>query len=306
MPLLYPAAPATLSGDTESISRFLKSPALVARRLRTLAEQRFIADALLTGRLPVDGGSVEYETGESIYSGTNPGPVMPGSEYPLVTVGDGNASIASVVKWGQDTLVTDEAIKRRRMSPVEKALQKLVNQTVKYVDSVALSAIASAVTNTQAATAAFSGATATQIFGDVADLVADIRALNEGYEPDTVVTDDVTWAQAMSKFVGAGLLPRESASTPLLTGSFPEIAGLRWLSTPNIPTAGVLIVLDSKQLGSMADEKDLSPGYYSADGVGIEAKTMRDDDNDRWRLRARRVTVPVVENPAAAKKLTGV
>jgi len=42
------------------------------------------------------------------------------------------------------------SIARQRMQPVNKAMIKLVNQNVKYVDSVALSAIASAVTATAA------------------------------------------------------------------------------------------------------------------------------------------------------------
>jgi hypothetical protein len=33
---------------------------------------------------------------------------------------------------------------------------------------------------------------------------------------------------------------------------------------------------------------------------------MRDDENDQWRLRARRVFVPYVMEPNAAVKITGV
>jgi hypothetical protein len=34
-------------------------------------------------------------------------------------------------------------------------------------------------------------------------------------------------------------------------------------------------------------------------------KSIRDDDNDQWKLRCRRVTVPIVLEPASAWKLTG-
>src|SRR5437868_1992597 len=148
MPYTYPATAPTISGDTLTISRFLQSPTLVARRLRTLLEQRYIADALLTGRYRVSGGSIQYETGESIFTTDSPLAVAPGSEYPLTTIGTGTASLAKTVKWGQDGLVTDESISRQQMDPVNRALTKLANQNVKYVDSVALSAIASAVTAT--------------------------------------------------------------------------------------------------------------------------------------------------------------
>ncbi len=308
MPLLYPAAPPTLSADVLTINRFLRNPALVARRLRTLAEQRFIADALLVQRLPVDGGAVQYETDEGLYTDRALAAVAPGGEYPLTTIGTGPASLAATVKWGQDTFVVDEAIKRQLMNPVERALVKMVNQTVKHVDSVALSSVSSLVTASAAAAATWATASAEQIISDVMVRgVAPIRALNQGYEPDTVVTDDVAWATAMAKFVAAGLTPREAGDTPLLTGEFPTILGLRWLATPNLPTPGQALILDSRQLGGMADEDLESPGYVRGpDGIGVEAKTMRDDDNDRWRLRCRRVTVPIVLNPGAARKITGV
>ena len=300
----YPPAGPTLSGDVLSIHRLLKQPTLVARRLRTLLQQRYIADALLTGRFQVSGGSILYETGESIFSDDSPQAVAPGSDYPETTVGTGTASLAKTVKWGQDTVVTDEAIKRRLIDPVNRAMTKLTNQNVKYVDSVALSAISSAVTNGTNAAAAWSGATAAQMLTDVMQAKAAILALNQGYDPDTVVVDDTRFAYALAAFVAAGYVPREGSDNPALTGNFPVIGGMRWLATPNIPAANTVFVLDSKQLGGMADEDLGGPGYVKVDGVGVDVKTIRDDEDDQWRLRARRVTVPVVVEPAAARKIT--
>lgn len=302
----YPAPAPSISGDTVSINRFLNSPTMVARRLRTLLEQRYIADALLSGRFRVVGGAVQYETGESIFTPDNPRAVPPAGEYPLVSLSTGAASIAKTVKWGQDTEVTDEAISRQQMDPVNRALTKLANQNVKYVDSVSLSAIASGVTATVAAAATWSTATAAQILNDVAQAKATIIALNQGYDPDTVAVDDVNWAYAMAKFAAAGYLPRENnRDNPILTGDFPVILGMRWLATPNIPVASTALVVDSKQLGGMADEDLGGPGYVSANGIGVQAKSIRVDLDDLYRLRCRRVTVPVVVEPAAGKKITG-
>lgn len=307
MPYTYPPAAPTISGDNVTISRFLNNPTLVARRLRTLLEQRYIADTLLSGRFNVEGGAVTYETGESIFSGENPRAVAPGAEYPLVSPATGTASIAKTVKWGQDALVTDESIKRRQMDPVNRALSKLANQNVKYVDSVALAAVASAVTATANATADWSTATAAQILQDVALAKGNIIALNEGYDPDTVVVDDINWAYAMAAFASAGYLPRETDSNnPVLTGSFPVILGMRWLASPNIPVANKALVADSTQLGGMADEDLGGPGYVKAGGVGVEVKTIRDDENDQYRVRARRVTVPVVVEPAAGRWIASI
>ena len=307
MAYTYPPAAPTLSGDVETINRFLRNPTLVQRRLRTLAEQRYIADAILTGRYRAEGGAVLYETGESIFADDDPRAVAPGSEYPITTLGTGDASMAKTVKWGQDTIITDESIARRQMDPVERAFTKLVNENVSYVDSVAISAIASAVTQTTAAAADWSTATGAQILRDVLLAAANIRALNQGYDPDTVVVDDLNHAYALAAFTSAGFFARENNSdNPALTGGFPVVGGIRFLPTPNGVAANTAVVLDSRQLGGMADEDLGGPGYVGGGPAGVQAKTMRDDENDAWRIRVRRVTVPVVVEPAAGWKITGI
>jgi hypothetical protein len=305
----YPAPAPTISGDTVTVSRFLNDPTRVARALRTILQQRYIADALLTGRFNVEGGAIQYETGENIFVVDDPRAVAPGGEYPLTQAATGAASIAKTRKYGEDVEVTDEAIKRQGFDPVQRGLLKLANTNVRFVDGIALSAIASAVTQTTAAAAAWTGATAAQIFKDVALAKANILALNQGYDPDTVALSDIAWANALSAFVASGYLSREDpGANPTITGVFPVIDGMRWLPTPNLPTAGTALVLDSKILGGMADEKLGGPGYASAPvgPAGIEVKSIRQDAIDAWRLRARRVTVPVVLEPASAWKITGV
>ncbi|QOC55869.1 major capsid protein [Gordonia phage DirtyBoi] len=304
MPYTYPPAQPTLSGDNITIHRLLKDPALVARRLRTIAENRFIADVLLSARLTTDSGSVLFETGESIYTDRAPEAVAPGSEYPLTGVGDGDAQLAKTVKWGRDVEITDESISRRKMDPVEKAFNKLVNHNVKTIDGVALAAIASQVTQATAASASWATGTP-NILRDVLRAKAQIIALNEGYDPDVLVVDDLTYANIMSDEKFAALAARESKDGPVYTGEFPIVGGLRVLPTPNLPTAGHALVVDTKQLGGMADENLAGPGYSGAVS-GIQVKTIRKEETDAYRLRARRVTVPIVLEPKSAWKITGV
>ncbi len=311
MSVMYPPVAPSVSGDAVTISRFLNNPTLIARRLRTLAEQRFIADVLLTGRVATTSGSVLYETGESIYSDRAPQPVQPGAEYPLTPISTGDASMAKTVNWGNDAEVTDAAIARQLFNPVDKALTKLVNQTVKTVDGVAMAAVHSAVTQNTAAIASWAGTGSTpQVLRDIARAQGKIKALNQGYDPDLLIVDDATFANLVSDTAVAALLRRENASNPIYTGVFPVISGLTVLPSPNITSAGTssayALIVDSRALGSMVDEDLGGPGYVSAGGVGIQAKTIRQDETDKWRLRCRRVTVPIVQEPAAAWKITGV
>lgn len=298
----YPSPPATTAGNVTSIHRFMQSPPLIARRMRTLLEQRYIADALLTGRFVAQGGAISYESGEPIGTGEDPKPVAPGGEYPLVSLGNGVLSTAKTTKWGQDALVTDEAIARQLMSPVERGFTKLVNQSVKRVDTAALSVIASAVTDVTAIGAALSAASAEQILTAFLKAKAQVVALNEGYDPDTVVLDDVSHATILAKFIAAGYLPRE-AGNAALSGDFPRLQGLTWLATPNVPIANVGLIVDTAQLGGMADEDLGGPGYVKSGGFGVETKAIREDAEDRYRVRARRVTVPVVLEPKAGRRV---
>jgi hypothetical protein len=309
MPYTYPPAAPTLSGDVLSINRFLQNPTLVARRLRTLAEQRFISDSLLTQRIAAPGGSVLYETGETIYTDTAPLGVAPGAEYPRTAVSHGTASLAKTTKWGSDVEVTDEAISRQLINPVERAFEKLVNHMVKTVDSVSMSAVNSAVTQTTAASATWTGSSAA-ILRDVLLAKARIAKLNQGFDPDTLVVDDETYAHFLSDSTISNLWPRETSATPVQSGSWPLIAGLRVLVSPHVQGGGtsnaIAMVLDSRALGGMADENLSGPGYVSTNGVGVQAKTIRQDEADKWLLRCRRITVPIVLEPAAAWKITGV
>lgn len=302
----YPPPPATLSGDIESISRFLQSPTQLNRYLRTIAQQRFVADTILGQRFQVVGGAVVYETGESIYAVDAPVAVNPGSEYPLTSAATGTASIASTVKWGSGTIIYDEAISRLNFQPVSRALLKLVNSNVKTVDSTALSAVGTAVTQNTAAGTGWSTATAASMLKDVALAKANILALNQGYDPDTVLLDDLHWAYAFAAFTAGGFLPRETDSAnPLLTGSFPVIDGMRWLSSPNVPSSTTVMVLDSKMLGGMADENLGGPGFEGGGQLGVQGKTIRLDLVDGFQVNVRRVVVPVVQEPAAGWKITG-
>lgn len=315
MPHVYPPAAPTLSGDTLTISRFLNSPAAVSRRLRSLAENRFIGDVLLTGRYQVSGGSILYETSESIFTAKAPEVVNPGAEYPRTTASPGVAQLASVSKWGQDVPITDEHIGRYGRRAVDIALIKITNQIVKQVDSLCLAAIAAATTQTAAAGAftpsgpfAWSTAGADPLL-DLMMAKAVVTANDQGYEADTAVMNDATYARliANSKIIAG--LQRESDGSVTRVGQSGalEIAGLRILATNNLPVASTVFVIDSTMLGGIGYERIPSPEYSGDPATGLESWSRRDPAaNDMWIVRGRRPMVPVVQEPNASYKITGV
>lgn len=322
MPYTYPPAAPSLSGDVLTISRFLNSPTAVQRRLRTLTENRFIADVLLSGRYQVAGGSILYEQSEGIFTAKAPEAVAAGAAYPRSTAGTGTAALASVTKWGQDVPVTDEAVGRMGGNPVEKALIKISNYIVKQVDSVCLAAIAAATTNTRAAgqpggvgnARAWSVITAdpTTSSAPLLDLMgaaAEIRALDQGYEPNYAVMSDLSLARLVANAGIVAGLPREQQQNVTAEGirAVVEIAGVVPLPTNNLPVASTVFVVDSAMLGGLGYERIPSPEYTGDPANGVESFSRRNPNgNDEWLIRGRRAVVPVIQETGAAFKITGV
>lgn len=300
MAITYPAGPPTFSADTATINRFLNSPTAVATRVNEIANQRFISDFILTSRQDVSGGAIVFDQDDPLYTDRPVEAISPGAEYPLAGVGSGTPQAVRVTKWGQDVPITDEKIKRSNFSPVEKAFNTIVNQIVKTIDSLSLSLVASQVTATQAAASTWSGVDP-KILRDIMLAKAKVTGLNKGYDPDVIVVDDATWAILASDDKLSTLMAREDKGNAVYSGEFRTIAGLTILPTPNLPAAGAWII-DTNALGGIGDEK-LGEGYA---GAIVETKSIRDEDNDQWRVRGRRVCVPYVNEPGAAIKITGI
>jgi hypothetical protein len=304
----FPPGSVSVSGSTVSASVFLSRPDFVARRLRTLADLRYVGSNLLRGRASAEGGAVGYETaGESIFADSAPEVVAPGSEYTLTTTGAGTPAVAKVKKWGKDSLVTDEDIKRRNMDSVNRGLNKLANSAGLVVDQAVTAAIASAVTETAAAGAVWTSNGAT-VLRDIMLAQAAIAGQNMGYQADTLLVSDTIWAELASNTALAALFARENLNNPVYTGRFQNLAGLDVVHVPaaNLPggVGTVAYVLDSQNLGFIATE-DLGGGYQRA-GDLVESKVIRQDENDAWRLRARVNFAAAVTDPLAGYKITAV
>jgi hypothetical protein len=309
MPGTYPAGAPTLSGDTLSISRFLQSPQAINRRLRDFSDLRFVSDQLLTQRFRSQGGAVLYEQSEPFVSDRTAESVGAGSEYPYANLPTGTAAVAAIQKWGQKVLLTDEEIARNAYAgaAVDRAMQKVVNSIISQVDSITMSAIASAVTQSFNVTATgggvWTGATPT-ILRDIFRARAVVMALNLGYNVDTLVVNDVQYAYMLTDVGISNLLRRETTDNPVYSGQLQKLGNLNLIISPNLP-ATTAYMLDSQQLGGMADEVDGAPGYAVSD-LAVQIKSIRKDEQDAWDLQGRRKTVPVIQEPGAAVKLTNI
>ncbi|TFC30106.1 hypothetical protein E3O55_08465 [Cryobacterium sp. MDB1-18-2] len=298
----YPVARPEGTLTAAQIHLLLQNPRVIAKRVADLAKQRFIADYLLSGRFTAIGGGIFYETGEQIFAADSPEAIAPGGEYPLTVLTRGDLAAAKTGKWGLDTEITDEAISRLGQRPVDTALVKLANSVIRTVDTIAMGVIASKVTGTFASAAAWT--TVSAVVGTLLAAKSNREDLALGLDLSTVALSGSQYAKVMALFVAAGVLPRENGN-PIVAGSLPQqLMGFTWVTSPYIVGSDPMLI-DRDQLGGMADEDLGSPGYAKSGGSGVETYVQRIGENDKYRGRARRVTVPVVLEPLAGLKVTG-
>ena len=298
----YPNAAGTLSNDVLVAQRFMKSPEAVQRLWEEKIDNAFLADAILSGRAQTDSGAIQYELDEDQFAVREPESVKAGSEYPLTTVGGPNVQTAVTVKWGLDSLVTDESVSRSAMSPIDSAMNKLRNSVVRKVDSVAMSLVATRVSQTQAASTAWT-ADGAAILRDILLADAKIENHDRGYSADTLVLSPTLAAYVASNQKILDAQTREGRDNAQYTGVLGSIAGKTIMRTNHLPDGVDAILLDRTAFGGIADELLDGEGYT---GAPVQFKRIREDRTDEWRLRARRVCVPYVSNPLAAVKFTGV
>lgn len=303
----YPVSAPSDALSAEQVQLILSKPALLARRLDSILNKAFISDLLLTQPYDVTGAGAALVEGEDgLYPDREAEEIQAGAEYPLTPLAMGLPQLVRNVKRGQDTEVFDEAIARTPTNILDRALAKLGNGLVRTIDTLSLAAIASKVTQTYAASGAWTDGA--RIVGDVMGAVATIDEQELGYSIDTVVLKPTQYAKVVANLLNANLMPREN-NNPLMSNAAASFnyMGLTWAKSIHVPGTDPMLV-DTQQLGGMLKEDIKSPGYATYGVKGIETKSQRlvgGDDRDGWRLRARRLTSPVIVAPKAAVRLTG-
>jgi hypothetical protein len=305
---LFPPAANTISGDNITASRFANSTPLLARALQDLAQQRYVGSLLLPNRVVTTSGSINYEeVGEGITAADAPVQVAPGAEYQLTQTANGTAATAAVAKYGEDTIITDEAISRYNFGALSKSLMKINNSMRILIDAAVCAAIAAAATYTTGAGAVWNTGTP-KILLDILKAQSAMRALNLGYEADTLLIPDAVWPFLATDAALAAAMAREDKSNPVYTGRFPVLAGLEIIPVPaaNLPggAATAAFLLDRGQAGFILTE-NLGGGYQSA-GDLTEMKSYREEGSDGVRVRVRSVFKPVITDVGAIYKITAV
>ena len=74
----------------------------------------------------------------------------------------------------------------------------------------------------------------------------------------------------------ASLLPRETVN-PINTGVWPQVLGVEWVTSPNVPFTDPLLV-DREKLGGIATENIVSPEYSRAGDYELASERLQGRD----------------------------
>jgi hypothetical protein len=302
--ITYPPRPGTISdGHVQTISAYLNQPDLITRRLRTLTEQRFIGDRMLRGTAIARGGMVKYAVSESIYPLGAPKPIDPKGKYPLSRIDTGTLTMEALQKEGLATDVSLESVQDTGMEPVERAEVKLSNVMVQYFDELVVSKVDAAVTQSITGTN-WQSAGGYAILRQTLLAKALIRDLRQGYSPKALLltTEGVAIVMSDEKLQSA---IQRVPSNDVFGGVMTTFADLEIIEAPSDLAITDPVVFDADQLGSIVRPEN----EVGADTNGVSALsqyfTFSADGDEFWRIGVKRRRLPIIQEPAAACRITG-
>jgi hypothetical protein len=310
----YPPRPGSIDSEgVRTISEFLKDPTMIVRRMRDITDKTFVGDRILRGRASTASGTVSYGQSESIYADGQPEVIAPGGEFPTTTVAMVARIWESMKKVGLGSEITLESVEELRWDPVDRTLRKLRNRQVQAFDLRVMAKIAAAFPMIPTVVGSDWGtATTAAPVKHVLQAIADIRDLQEGYEPDTLLLDHDKFVEWVANPQIMALLARYAGGDADFTVTENSIflpgANLTILSQPTGSDVPDPLVFDSTQLGSIV-RKESDPA--EDDGVRIESAYFDSNhvspagQSEVWRLTTKREREPIVQEPQAAVRITG-
>lgn len=279
---------------------FLKNPLLIARRLSELiTENKLMSHYLLSGRWQIVGGAllIESEVADE-QANLETEVVAPGAEYPTTTLSEAERQMITAQKRGLTRTITDEAVTRFAMDPINKNLTGLANKVIRNWEAMCMSVIQSADLGTYTSDPWTDGDT---IITAVETAKAKMIDLGKDFEPSVLVITNAQWAK-IAKAI-KDMLP--SNDDTIAKGGFPQTLGLSWVRSQYLPKDWVPTLFDRDYFGGIGHETILSEGYASIGGGLAEVKRERPPKVDGTDITVRKTDVPIIRNADAGMKILG-
>lgn len=284
-----------------TVGQFLKTPTQINRAIEALTDQSFISDYLFTGS-PAEGGAVVYNRNVSPDSGLlidgqdgrDVEAIDAGAEFPFVSPSEGVSDVAEVQKYGGAMRFSRETVRRDQRDVLARGLRMLSTTVVRKTNRIAVSTVTSDPDlNTLDVATPWSSADSDPIY-DILSALSLVNDTDFGYEATTVLINKAQALALLGRESVRNQLPRESATlNPVLNPQLGGLLGVDWITSPFVP-AGTAYVVDRNTLGALADEE-----------AGIQNETYPEPQTQSTVVQAWRSVVPVVTDPKAGVKITG-
>ena len=200
--------------------------------------------------------------------------------------------MAAVTKFGGAFILTYESRDRDARDLLGRQLLRLRNTIVRKVDDVGMAALNAAPIQQQTATGPWR--TTGDIIADIEIARSAIEDQDLGYNADTILINPQQRVDVKLNRDLRDALPRENtAQNPVTAPDLNGLLGFRNWVVSNRITPGTAWVLSSRIVGSQRDE------------VPLYSRVVDQPDRERVLVMAGRRTVPIITDPKAAVRITG-
>jgi hypothetical protein len=282
-------------GPRITVDTFLNDPLKIQALIFQMADQQFLADALLRSAGPITGGAAMYYQSTPLYSDSDAGKRAEFAEVPVAVGSYGTPAVTYVSERALAILISDEMKRRMNIDPVNTQLMQVKNTLVKTYDDTFIAALTAAAGFTYTASAAWSGATSsngirtdlTHAMQQIATASAPGQSTAFGFVADTLVLnvanqfDIIRQADFNQPYLG-----NIADENLLYTGKLPnKIMGLDVVISRQLP-ANRAIVMQRKTCGFIADE------------LPLQASALyRDEPRKTWRTDVQRASAIGFDQP---------
>lgn len=294
-----PNAHVSTEMSTHSVATYLKNYTLIEKSLQVLTERNFITESLFTQGYNAEGGGITYHRSLGKYMDEDQNndddfEIQEGSEFHQVYMTDVGPQIEKVKKFGIETWITFEDVRRNQLGVLARATTRMMNTMVKHFDRRTMSMLRThASIRNYTAGSDWDLTTASTVYDDILvakAMVADEVAAGGTYEADTLVVSSNIYAKLVRNTSLKDLL-KDRPENPYFRGTMESLAGLNIMKTPHMPDS-VAFVLAKGEIGGIADEE------------GLQMKPPeKNEAKEVWYLRCKRLTVPFLTDPGAIVRI---
>lgn len=301
MPTQTGAVPvrSSLDGPRITVDSFLNDPLKLQELVFQMADQAFLADALLRKAGPLNSPAMQYFESTPFYADSDSAKRAEFGEVPIGETSRGVPKVAYVAERALAILVSDEMRRWMNIDPVNQQLQQVKNTLVKNWDEAFVNVALSAVTQTIAGTAADWAITSGSASGIRQDIIAARKMIATAKAPGQNTSFGF---KADTMVIGEGrafdLMAQEDFNKPyvgnmadenlLYTGKMPnKVLGLD-VVTSRVLSDNTVLVLQRKTVGAIADDLPLQTSAL-----------YRDEPRKTWRADVQRASAIAIDQPLA-------